>query len=619
MPTVDHPRRDLDLLVDEFDCWLTDTGEPDADAEDLWLLLEWKRGQPDGDDTSWRCADVERFLLEYCPARLTISARDAETIPASVVAAVGFLAELGMAAGSDSRQQLVRHALSCRDEFFERMADPAYFDTTKSLIASAGGLNPDFDPSDPGAVDELVARINGLPKDQVGAALQEAADELEPVTIGPVRMPPDDELAASAAAAPVFGRFQQLHDACAGDGLALTTGGELTGADADRLAGLLDTGATGLGRWLEWALKARVVRRYGGRLVQVRSWTGPRRNPMTALHRVVDALLEIGPVSRDAGQPDLVPLAMFVEDGVGRVLAELLDAGSGQRLRIDTVGELVVATTEVANQVMPMAPDSMTGTGLAGVVTGFLRDLFDRLAECGVVHVDEVRVDAGEPGVRRRTGGTVELTPAGVPVAVRLVEELGLQVVERPDPAATSAAQLVDLLGVADQAQWHGDVTVWAAGREPAEAAVELVAAIAEPNRDEPTVLSGLEMLHGVFGLACTPAVRSLLGGPRDPIAVLWLSQHGELDPATIEPERMIAGGVALLTAVLDIDGPDGVVQCLSSDQPRDVVLQTVEHMWRSSHPRTDELLTAIGQAHPDRGIAKAARKAGFKHRSRAT
>jgi hypothetical protein len=41
------------------------------------------------------------------------------------------------------------------------------------------------------------------------------------------------------------------------------------------------------------------------------------------------------------------------------------------------------------------------------------------------------------------------------------------------------------------------------------------------------------------------------------------------------------------------------------------------ERAWRSDHPATPDVLEAMGRLHPDRQLAKQARKAAFKARSR--
>jgi len=82
---------------------------------------------------------------------------------------------------------------------------------------------------------------------------------------------------------------------------------------------------------VEWALAARVVRRHRGRLVAGAAWIKTANDPLAAFDRMVDALLRIGPVSIDQHWEFDAQIAMFVEDGAGRMLAELLDAGSRSR------------------------------------------------------------------------------------------------------------------------------------------------------------------------------------------------------------------------------------------------------------------------------------------------
>jgi hypothetical protein len=40
---------------------------------------------------------------------------------------------------------------------------------------------------------------------------------------------------------------------------------------------------------------------------------------------------------------------------------------------------------------------------------------------------------------------------------------------------------------------------------------------------------------------------------------------------------------------------------------------QMFDVMWRLDHPQVHEVLTSLGRKHPDKKIAKAARKAAFK------
>ncbi len=74
------------------------------------------------------------------------------------------------------------------------------------------------------------------------------------------------------------------------------------------------------------------------------------------------------------------------------------------------------------------------------------RDHVDRLAALGVLAVRDIQRETGEWGLTEVHGGTAELTPAGVAVAVRLAEDIGITVLALPDPATASAADLVALI-----------------------------------------------------------------------------------------------------------------------------------------------------------------------------
>jgi hypothetical protein len=56
----------------------------------------------------------------------------------------------------------------------------------------------------------------------------------------------------------------------------------------------------------------------------------------------------------------------------------------------------------------------------------------------------------------------------------------------------------------------------------------------------------------------------------------------------------------------------------LSQAVPAGQEEQIIELMARSGHPAAGPALSALGRRHPDKRIAKAARKAAFKARARA-
>ncbi len=119
-----------------------------------------------------------------------------------------------------------------------------------------------------------------------------------------------------------------------------------------------------------------------------------------------------------------------------------------------------------------------------------------------------------------------------------------------------------------------------------------------------------------LVGGAAEPALREVLddaelGG----LARVWLAEHGAADvPAP--PESM----VFWLTI-------DTVAAQLAAEGNSAELRELVEGLaaghsgffaaaWRVEHPATAEVLEAMGRLHPDKRVAKEARKAAFKARS---
>ena len=152
--------------------------------------------------------------------------------------------------------------------------------------------------------------------------------------------------------------------------------------------------------------------------------------------------------------------------------------------------------------------------------------------------------------------------------------------------------------------------------RDGREAARELVAALGEPHREAPVVLIGLGQLEELVGEHAGPAVQTLLGGPRDGLAVHWLMSAGALSARDVEPERLLVSGVDTLAVTLEIGGPEELVAVFDTGE-RAEQIELLERLWRVERPGTAELLDAIGTHHPDRAVAKAAHKCLVRHRSR--
>jgi hypothetical protein len=101
------------------------------------------------------------------------------------------------------------------------------------------------------------------------------------------------------------------------------------------------------------------------------------------------------------------------------------------------------------------------------------------------------------------------------------------------------------------------------------------------------------------------------------PWAIGWLVARGDEQPDTFTAADATAGFVQTLAVALGSGGPDAVTEMLAHDTPVHEQTATIEQLWRVDDPYTAPVLEALAET-ADRKVAKAARKALFKHRSAA-
>jgi hypothetical protein len=146
-------------------------------------------------------------------------------------------------------------------------------------------------------------------------------------------------------------------------------------------------------------------------------------------------------------------------------------------------------------------------------------------------------------------------------------------------------------------------------------AAAELVAFLRRTDEPQARML-GFTAL-GEAGDAGVDAVRTLQGDPElNPYATLWLVDRGLEKQEAVRPEMAAHMLVETCAAVAAQDGPNAVVQMLSDLGPADEQAAIVGSLWRVESPHVATVLQAVAGAHPDKQVAKAARKAAFKLRS---
>ncbi|MFE1851161.1 hypothetical protein [Streptomyces sp. NPDC059489] len=463
----------------------------------------------------------------------------------------------------------------------------------------------------------------------------------------PVRLHSEAELARDALATPLLSRAARLAR-WAGPGTRVGAGGELaedqlpgaaevlglTGEDAASLASeawrvavdsglveiadedegtvttgaglaLLTSGSPGdvLGVWLE-ALEAVVA-----------------DASVPDLDDLVDAMGEGGEI--DFSSLDWDPEAE----------AEFLD-GVLANLYLLTVSEEVPGGGQVplpalaASMIVPDDMTEPTNDVLEHVSDAMMRldDQFRILEPIGLVEfqpVDEALMadpdeepaaPVDETDVSRY--GMVRLTPLGLYGMRTRLEEAGMSAPAVGELADKGADTLLDGTSAFPAAAAQAETEQWLARREPLAAARELLAAARGLDAGAPLRRLRCQQALSLVGAEAETALREVLddaelGG----LARVWLTEHGAADvPAP--PQSMVFWlTIDTLAAQLAAEGNSAELRAL-------VEGLAAQHSgffataWRVDHPATAEVLEAMGRLHPDKKVAKEARKAAFKARS---
>ena len=242
-----------------------------------------------------------------------------------------------------------------------------------------------------------------------------------------------------------------------------------------------------------------------------------------------------------------------------------------------------------------------------------LRNALDRLAELGIVEItDEVRTPGKYGGVER-SGGAVQLGPLGLWAVQRMVSRL----TDAPVVGTLrdlSAAELLRAAGdLADEIA-RGEIDAWVE-HHGERAAAELCAALSDADETG-------------RGLGFRALLR--IGSPAG-TAVETLRTHADLadfvtvfrvDTLAASPEEMDRAGdpegwVRLLHTVVELWGPDSAAAAWAVPAAGAPGIEAMLNAaWRVPGEATGEVLAAVGGHHPDKRIAKAARKSLFKYRS---
>ncbi|WP_328503682.1 hypothetical protein OG828_37390 [Streptomyces sp. NBC_00457] len=348
-------------------------------------------------------------------------------------------------------------------------------------------------------------------------------------------------------------------------------------------------------------------------------------------------------VLADASVPDLDDLVEAVDEGGGidfssldwdpEAEAQFLD-GVLANLYVLTVSEdgpgggPVPLPALAASMIVPSDMGEPTNDVLEQVSDAMMRldDQFRMLAPVGLVEfqpVDEaLMADADEEpaspvddtDVSRY--GMVRLTPLGLYGLRARLLEAGVEAPAVGDLADKGADALLDGTSVFPPAAAQAETEQWLARRDPLAAARELLAAARGADEGAPLRRLRCQQALSLVGAEAEPALREVLddaelGG----LARVWLTEHGAPDVPAPSEAMVFWLTIDTVAAQLAAEG--------NSDELRGLVEGLAQQhggffaaAWRVEHPATADVLEAMGRLHPDKRVAKEARKAAFKARS---
>ncbi len=255
-----------------------------------------------------------------------------------------------------------------------------------------------------------------------------------------------------------------------------------------------------------------------------------------------------------------------------------------------------------------------------------LDDQFRELEPVGLVEyhpVDEaLMADAGEEpaapvddtDVSRY--GMVRLTPLGLYGLRARLLEAGFEAPAVGELADKGADALLDGTAGFPPAAAHAETEQWLARREPLSSARELLAAARGSDEGAPLRRLRCQQALSLVGASAEPALREVLADPElGGLARVWLAENGAADVPPPSEALIFWLTIDTVAAQLAAEGNSEELRSLVEGLARQHG-GFFDAAWRVDHPATADVLEAMGRLHPDKKVAKEARKAAFKARS---
>lgn len=548
-------------LIADYEAMLQERGAT-LDVSIAQLMLEYRWAYGDGRILWWTTAEIEAFLLDFVPRKTAMGTDDALLVPGDLQGFITWLSVRGLL-GGDSLDRLT---LAIAD------ATPAF------LRAMAGD---DLDLEGP---DDAPEHVQG--------------------PMPAVELPPVEELAAMAKATATFRLLRTVRDFLETP-RRLTQAGNLSVADARELATQLgidhrfDPVVGGrahktrsvmdvpeLDRAFRWTILARF-----GDVERNRAELGPNAelfetSPQEAWLLAMVTLLNGKVLDGDIGWlPFEEPLVDLLEELPVQLYPD----------RMSTIRQLESVAVQLLEEDRTLDPPGGPIDERRWIVESLPKRVLEPLVDLGMIELDV-------------EDETVRLSPLGRWGIMAWLRAQGIDAPIIGELADAPAAEVLAWCHARTQEEAEAELRAWIAKR-PVTAAHEIAMA-ARAGAPAVEAMFAFE----IIGPEAETAVRGLLeddrlAGP----ALVWLVDQELLDPDSLATDDLLALMTESLLQVLEDEGPQEMAEHMALQGPIEEQLRLVDALAQSDHPRTRELLTAIGKHHPMKPVAKHARSVAFK------
>jgi hypothetical protein len=591
-------------------------------------LLDSRHFSSDGRLGYWTPAQVRRALLEWIPEKVTASEEDLLDAPETLRSLLRYLDASGLRdpRGAATEENECAIDVSAK-EFADAIGDQQRYGMAKTVAMSARARGVDVgDPAAlTGFLNDVQAGRVALDEDLLGRVLERQLSRPGPgqerkFAQLPVKLPNPEELTTAAGSSKVASQLRAFADWLGPKGRTLTPAGNIRPADARELISLLGTGdeglrfrsaseLPGLDLIVNWAKRARLVRRQGTRLVPVAKARPVLADAEALWQRAFEAAFDLGDVVCRpvwADEPPS-PLRLLYDVIVPDVLATIYSME--EPVPVARLAESVWDTVRAHFDVGSLSP--VTQLGLRGRVDNDLEHIFDALEALDAVtsthdlasevfsaDLDEgVAMASGTPGPFTGERAAALREQLAAPGRLVSLTPLGTRTMRQRMLAEGREAGLVGELADASPAELLGtvaehytpvtgaeEIAIWRAAR--GSSLDPLVQAI----RDCPFLPRKVAMLNVLAD--GTPEGDELLASLlRDPELgpVVLLAQERDREPDEASPEEaawLMAGSILEL---LEIAGPDAVRAQLE-ELPRSQRVDVVRAIRDSSYPARETL-----------------------------